>query len=241
MRTVLITGATSGIGQQLATDYAKEGWLVVACGRNASRLEALKASHPGISTLCFDVTQYEAVAAAFATLSNVPDLWIFSAGDCEYIDNGRIDSELCQRVMAVNFFGVVHCLQAAQDYLKSGNHVAVISSVASVVPLPRSEAYGASKAALDYFLSALRLDWHEKHIDLSLISPGFVDTPLTQKNTFAMPMCISVQAASKAIQVALAKRKSRIFFPRLFTGMLRFIGLLPHDTQQWIVRRLTRT
>ncbi|SHO57278.1 SDR family NAD(P)-dependent oxidoreductase [Vibrio quintilis] len=240
MKTVLITGATSGIGQQLAADYAQDGWSVVACGRNEQRLEALKESHPGIRTLRFDVTQLQEAEAAFAQLSFVPDLWILNAGDCEYIDDGQIDSELCRRVMNVNFFGVLHCLQAAQRYLRSGNHVAVVSSVASVVPLPRSEAYGASKAALDYFLSALQLDWHHKDIDISLISPGFVDTPLTQKNTFAMPMCISVQDASKAIRMALAKRKSRIYFPRLFTGMLRLIRLLPHDIQQWVVRYLTR-
>jgi short-subunit dehydrogenase len=239
MSTVLITGASSGIGKQLALDYAAQGQSVIACGRSQEKLSLLE-GHERITTRCFDVTDLHAVKTVFHQLPSRPKLWIFNAGDCEYIDQGVIDSQICLKVMQINFFGIVHCLEAAQSLLEPGDHVAVTGSVASEIPLPRAEAYGASKAAMSYLISSLQLDWYPKGITTSLILPGFVDTPLTERNTFAMPMCISAEQASARIRAGLARRKARIYFPFVFTAVIRLIRVLPYAVQQFVIRHFTK-
>ncbi len=104
--SVLITGATSGIGKQLALDYANEGWKVIACGRNEAVLAELEKGSTNMSTLRFDVTQYDETIQALSQLPFIPETWIFNAGDCEYMDDGIVDAQLMARVMNVNVVGV---------------------------------------------------------------------------------------------------------------------------------------
>ncbi len=139
-RTVLITGASSGIGWQLAQDYANQGFVVYACGRSIKKLEALKASNENIVPLAFDITNREQVMMAFANIDVLPTLWILNAGDCEYIDDGVIDAALIERVLAVNVMGTVNVLEQVQTRLKPGHHVVVVSSIAGELALPRAES-----------------------------------------------------------------------------------------------------
>lgn len=157
MKHVLITGASSGIGKQLALDYAAEGWKVTACGRNAERLEALAANAEHISTLTFDITNLEDTRQALAWVQ--ADLVILCAGTCEYLDNGVVEADKVLRVMTTNLMGPINCLDALLPGMTSGTRIALVGSTASLVPLPRAEAYGASKAALAYFAAACRWTW----------------------------------------------------------------------------------
>lgn len=234
---ILVTGATSGIGQQLVLDYARQGHQVIACGRNPLALAALEAGNQQVHSIALDVTKLADCKMAFSQLPFVPDLWIFNAGVCEYIDEGELDSALVRRVMDVNFFGVVHCVEAMMPYLKEGQHVAVVSSIAGELALPRAEAYGASKAAISYLIKSLALDWHRRGVLLSLVMPGFVATPLTDKNDFSMPMMISVQEASQQIRQHLSARRRFIYLPKRFTTFLRLVALLPYGWQQKLVQR----
>ncbi|WP_394243318.1 SDR family NAD(P)-dependent oxidoreductase [Vibrio astriarenae] len=238
MNTVLITGATSGIGEQLTRDYILSGWTVIACGRNKDKLQELASIDTRVKPLEFDVSDDESVREAFSALPATPQLWLFNAGSCEYIDKGEIDSPLISRVMDVNFTGVVRCVEAAQSYFKPGHRVAFVGSIASEVALTRSEAYGASKAALSYFARSYKNDIAASGVDVSLIFPGFVKTPLTDKNDFAMPMLISVEEASKRIMHGLSKNRDFIYFPRRFTWILRVIGALPYQLQAKITSGL---
>jgi NAD(P)-dependent dehydrogenase (short-subunit alcohol dehydrogenase family) len=235
MPSVLITGASSGIGKQLALDYANEGYQVIACGRNLQRLKELQSENSVIETLAFDVTDRTAVDHAIGSLETIPELLILNAGDCEYVNNGILNSGLFERVFASNFFAVISVLEAMQSRLSSGTQIGIVSSSATFVALPRAEAYGASKAALSYFVNSLAIDWQPRQIGFSVISPGFVKTPLTDKNTFAMPMIVSPAMASTIIRKGLAKKKSHIHFPRRFTWLLKLLASLP---QRWKTRLL---
>ncbi|WP_413112299.1 SDR family NAD(P)-dependent oxidoreductase [Thaumasiovibrio sp. DFM-14] len=239
MSRVLITGATSGLGYQLMRDYAEQGWEVYACGRNAAKLESITQIN-NVHAVCFDVTDSEQVHQA---LENVPDceLIILNAGSCEYIEHGELDSALFRRVFETNFFGVVNCIEALQAKFRLRTHLVLIGSSADYVPLPRAEAYGASKAALRYLASTLSVDLASKGVDVSLVCPGFIETPLTDKNDFAMPCLISVEEASKSVREGVEKRQREVHFPKRFTLTLKCIALLPLRWQLKLVGKLIRS
>ncbi|WP_369788676.1 SDR family NAD(P)-dependent oxidoreductase [Rouxiella sp. WC2420] len=238
MKHVLITGASSGIGKQLALDYAAEGWKVTACGRNVERLEALAAASEQISILTFDITNLEDTRQALAWVQ--ADLAILCAGTCEYLDNGVVEADKVLRVMTTNLMGPINCLDALLPGMATGTRIALVGSTASLVPLPRAEAYGASKAALAYFCRSLSLDLAPRGIALSLVMPGFVKTPLTDSNDFPMPMMITVEKSSEFIRKGLARGASEIAFPPLFAWVLRFISVLPQSLLRLLAKRLVR-
>lgn len=239
MITVLITGASSGIGAGLAKSWAADGHKVIACGRDAQRLDALGRESPNIITKAFDMTDRDACREALGACS--PDLAILCAGTCEYLERGVVDAERVERVMTTNFMGPVNCLAALQGQLASGSRVVLVSSMAHWLHFPRAEAYGASKAALTWFAQSLRLDWEPKGIAVTVVSPGFVDTPLTRKNDFAMPGQVSVDHAVKAIRRGLAKGKNHIMFPTGFGVTLRLLAALPESLQRVLLRRMVRS
>lgn len=238
MKRVLVTGASSGIGEGLAKAWADDGVQVIACGRDQARLGALASYSANITTRQFDIT--DAHACQQALLNCQVDVAVLCAGTCEYLDHGRVDASLVGRVMHTNFLGPVNCLAALQTQLQPGSRVVLVSSMAHWLPFPRAEAYGASKAALTWFANSLRLDWEPKGISVTLVSPGFVDTPLTRRNDFAMPGQVSVGQAVKAIRHGLAKNHNHIAFPGGFSFLLRALGLLPACVQHVLLRRMVR-
>ncbi|MBE0150576.1 SDR family NAD(P)-dependent oxidoreductase [Serratia sp. PL7] len=239
MMTVLITGASSGIGAGLATSWADDGCHVIACGRDRARLEALQQYSSNITLRVFDMTDREACRLALADCT--ADLIVLCAGTCEYLEQGVVDAALVERVMSTNFLGPVNCLAALQAQLLPGSRVALVSSMAHWLPFPRAEAYGASKAALTWFANSLRLDWEPKGIAVTVVSPGFVDTPLTRKNDFAMPGQVSVDDAVKAIRRGLAKGKKHIAFPNGFSLVMKLLSGLPNFLQRRLLRRMVRS
>jgi len=238
MRRVLITGASSGIGKQLAQDYAAEGWEVIACGRDAEKLIAVAAASPLIIPLRFDITDLTETRQALQDVQ--ADLVILCAGTCEYLDDGVVEAEKVIRVMNTNFIGPVNCLDALLPRLAPGSRVALVGSVAWLLPFSRSEAYGASKAALAFFARSLAVDLAKRQIHISLIQPGFVETPLTARNDFPMPMMVTVVQASKHIRKKLAHGASEIAFPPLFARLLKTTALLPVGLQKWLCRKMVK-
>ena len=211
---------------------------VIACGRNKEVLAELGAASSNIHTLQFDVTNHEQTQHALSSLPFTPSTWVFNAGDCEYMDNGVVDAKLMARVMNVNVVGVANCVEGCQPHLDKGHRIVIVGSIASEVALPRAEAYGASKAAVSYFARTLAVDLKKKGIQVVTVFPGFVETPLTDKNDFEMPMIISTRQASNSIRKQLAANKTHIYFPARFTSILRFISLLPYSWQARLTAKL---
>lgn len=223
MKSLLITGATSGIGKALALHAAKNNYRVIACGRNEDALNELS-KIDNIESLRFDVSSLESARDALKDVN--ADYYVFNAGTCEYVDVERFESDMFRRVFEPNFFGVVHCVEAVLPTLKKGNSLVIVDSMARLMPFTRSQAYGASKAAVQYFTKSLEVDLHDKGIRVQAVSPGFVETPLTDKNDFDMPMKITADEAAVAMLKGIESGKSSIYFPRMFGYILRCMNTL---------------
>ncbi len=236
VNTVLITGASSGIGLQLAQDYLAQGWRVLACGRDTSKLDTLcQSSLAGANSFAFDISERSQVQEAALKVREwlkveglQLDLVILNAGGCEYIDDAKhFDDMLFERIIQTNLIAMGYCIGAFVPLMHSGSRLALMSSSAIYLPFPRAEAYGASKAGVNYLAASLSLDLAQSGIGVSVICPGFVATPLTAKNDFPMPMQVDVTSASEAIRRGLLRGDSEIHFPKRFTYLLKFISILP--------------
>jgi short-subunit dehydrogenase len=228
---IWITGASSGIGRATAKQLALQGNKVIASGRNRQALADLALESDNIFPMICDLVtdQKDSIQNSLFALTERLDRIILSAGDCQYLDVEQSDWSCINHVMDINFHGSVRAIQAALPLLeKSDNgHIVGISSMASLAPFTQAEAYGASKAALSYFLGALRIDLKAKNIDVTDIMPGFIDTPLTQKNDFSMPFLLSPEEASHRIIKAIERRKFTSIFPKPLYWLFKFISLIP--------------
>jgi len=238
---LLITGSSSGIGLQLARDYLAQGHTVYCCGRNESALAALTNDFPSLArALIFDIQNLQDCRQALASIEPL-DLVVLNAGTCEYVDAAQFDAELFERVIRINVIGMANCLECLIPQIKAGGQLALMGSSSSYVPLPRAEAYGASKAATEYLAKTLAISLQPKNIWVSYIAPGFVETPLTDVNDFPMPMKVDVNFASRKIRQGLEKRRSEIHFPASFTLLLKALRLLPNSAQRFLLSKtLTR-
>jgi len=237
MKTILITGATSGIGEALCLHYQQQDAQIIACGRNKEKL-ALLERYQNITTIAVDLCDELQVQQTMQHLKTL-DIVILNAGSCEYIDDAKqFDGQLFSRVVTTNLIAMGHCLATLLPKIPAGGQLALLGSSASYLPFSRAEAYGASKAGVAYLARTLALDLKAQQIAVSLISPGFVKTPLTDKNDFSMPMQISAQQAAVEIVNGLNKRTFDIHFPKKFTFILKALSLLPDNCWRAISTRM---
>ncbi|GGD66282.1 SDR family NAD(P)-dependent oxidoreductase [Lacimicrobium alkaliphilum] len=238
MKSILITGASSGIGRALATEASSRGYKVIACGRNENKLDELKQSCSEIEILIFDVTKLQSCEKALAQYQ--PDIAVLNAGTCEYVDVDDWQPDMFRRVFEANFFGVVNCLKPLLGSMKPGSQIAIVDSLARVLPFTRSQAYGASKSAVHYLTKSLEVDLTERKIKVQSVSPGFVETPLTEKNDFDMPMKITARKAATAMLDGLEKGRRNIYFPTLFALFIRLLGKLPEPLKVALCKRMKK-
>lgn len=247
--TVWLTGATSGIGLAVLEQLVADGHKVIATGRRADALQALVDRYPGqVVALAADTTSRADMARAAEMLEAHKINWaILNAGTCEYLDTRAFSADLVERVVTTNVVGTARSVESALPALrvscKAGRAVrlAIVSSSACWFPFTRAEAYGASKAALTYFGQSLRADLSHEKIPVSIISPGFVKTPLTDQNDFNMPFMVSAEVAAHEIIAGLQRGKAEIAFPKRFTVSLRLLGLLPQRLIDWMAARMSRS
>lgn len=238
---ILITGASSGLGLQLAQDYLCDKHQVYVCGRTIEKLTTHFQSQDA-HLLAFDTRNLSQTNTALTSVDSL-DLLILNAGTCRYVDDPmHFEPSLFPEVFSTNLLGTVNVLTACLPKMKSGAQIIFIGSAASRLPLPRAEAYGASKAALDYLVQTLQITLASKGIACSLVQPGFIDTPLTQKNDFPMPWLISVCDASKKIRMGIQSRRRLIRFPWSLHFCLTILSLLPQPLWRFLARQfLNRT
>lgn len=241
-----ITGASSGIGRALALKLAGRGWTVVASARGAEALDDLAREASGsIHAAPCDVTKPEQVRDAVAGIRRDHGpiaLAVLNAGTFKPDNVRRFDAQRIGSVIDVNLMGTVHCIDALlPDWIERGRgHLAVVSSVAGYRGLPTSVSYGATKAALINMCEALKLDFDRLGLICQVINPGFVRTPLTDKNEFPMPFLMEVEDAVDRIVDGLGTRRFEITFPRRFTYLLKVMRCLPYRLYFPLVRRATR-
>lgn len=247
-RCIWITGASSGIGRELALALCKMGNFVIVSARGKEALQSLVLAAQGrMMALPIDLSQdgEELVEYAnqLANITDYIDMVICCAGICEYEDDLSFDPEMYKRVMDTNFLGVVRSFKLALPFLKKSSFApqfVAVGSLSAVMPLPRAEAYGASKAALEYFIGSVRADVVHLPLSVSLVRPGFVKTPMTEKNNFSMPFMLDVDRAVAIILRGIAKKKPVIDFPKRLSWSLRMGNIFFIAWCRWLAPKVTR-
>ena len=235
---VVITGATSGIGYQLAKDYLVEGHHVYAVGRDEEALSELKSL--GAETVEVDLMDREKVLTAFDKISKI-DLAICGAGMCEYLDMPNFDSAAFMKVITVNMGTLSHAIEGALPKLMaSKGRLVGIGSASAYVPFARAEAYGSSKAAIHYLMKTLQISLAPHGVSVSLVVPGFVETPMTKQNDFPMPFLQTTQQASQAIRAGIKSGHDVIEFPKKLTLPLKVLGTLPDLVWQQVSTKINK-
>jgi short-subunit dehydrogenase len=246
-KTVWIVGASSGIGRATAARLHGEGARVIVSARHTSALDAFVQKHAGAIALPLDSTDRQAVAIASEQVlaQGTLDAMVYCAGHYHAMRADAIDVPDMERHLRINYIGAIYLLDAVLPHLlrttKGSAFVSLVGSVAGYRGLPNSLAYGPTKAALINLAQTLYLDLHGTGVGVSLINPGFVETPLTAQNTFKMPALITPEQAADAILKGWGRGAFEIHFPKRFTLWLKLLEMLPAVVYFPLVRKFTGT
>ena len=246
-KVVWITGAGKGIGQSLAIELAAQGWLVAATSRSVDDLKSLESiskkllgqiiSYPGDVTESDEMDQ---VVQQIETDNGPISLAIFNAGNYIRFGVEKFSLKDFKRQVDINLFGTINCLSPVLLRMRSrrSGHLVVMSSLSSYRGLPHASAYGASKAALTNMCESLKVDLEDFRIKITLVNPGFVDTPLTEKNKFPMPFLVSSEYAAHQIIKGIKNHRFEVTFPSRLTWVLKLMRILPYSIYFHILRKL---
>jgi NAD(P)-dependent dehydrogenase (short-subunit alcohol dehydrogenase family) len=242
-RLAWVVGASSGIGRATAAALHARGARVVVSARKAAALQAFVEQHPGAVALPLDVTDADAVRTAAGTVQALgrPDLVLYCAGHYQPLRATGFDLAQMLRHQSVNYVGALHVIDAVLPGMLAAQrgHISLVGSVAGYRGLPNSLAYGPTKAALQNLAETLWLDLRDHGIGVSLVNPGFVETPLTAGNGFHMPALITPDEAAHHMLQGWARGRFEIHFPRRFTLWLKLLRHLPHAAYFATVKRAT--
>ncbi|HKZ78714.1 MAG TPA: SDR family NAD(P)-dependent oxidoreductase [Pyrinomonadaceae bacterium] len=242
----MITGASSGIGRTLAMKLARRGANVGLVARGTEALKEIEreiASRQGKAlALPADVQDAGGLAGATARLRATfgpIDVLVANAGVGGTTDPAQLDAEQIARVINVNVIGAANSVTAVMpEMLERGKgHLVVISSLAAYRGLPKSAAYCASKAAVSAFFESLRLELQPRGIDVTVIHPGFIKTPLTAGRDAKMPFLMELEDAVDKIVWAIERRRKSYAFPWQLAGIVRAGMIMPNFMYDWVARR----
>lgn len=240
---IFITGASSGLGAALARHYGATGAQLGLVGR---RLNGLQTTSAGLDAHLYladvrDAAAMQQAAAAFLSEVGVPDIVIAAAG----ISVGTLtefaeDASVFRAVMDVNVMGLVHTFQPFIAAMQSGGVLCGISSVAGVRGLPGGSAYSASKAAATVYLEALRLEMKARGMAVVTVAPGYIDTPMTQVNPYAMPFRMTAHTAAAKVARCIARRRGHTVIPWQMAWVARILKWLPNPVYDAVFEKAPR-
>ncbi len=242
-KRVWLVGASTGIGRATAQALHAAGAKVFVSARSAAPLAELAALCPGLHTLQLDATDQAGVKAAAEKLISGGglDVMMYCAGIYQPLRAQDINSATMAQHMQVNYLGAVFVTEALMPAMLAAKrgHLSYVSSVAGFRGLPKSLAYGPTKAAMINMAEALYIDLHDEGLGVSIINPGFVETPLTSQNTFRMPALIKPSQAADEILAGWAAGQFEIHFPKRFTTWLKLMRSAPYSVYFKMTRKFT--
>ena len=246
-KKIWITGASSGIGKALAIKFANQGWQVAASARRENLLKDLNNQNPNIYSFPLDVRNeneskntFQNIIKKFQTI----DISVFCTGMHDPDAEKKLSSEKIREIMETNFFGTLNCIMAVNTYFRErkNGHIAIVSSVAGYRGLPAASGYCASKSALISLAESLYFDFKRYNVKVSVINPGFIKTPMTDKNKFPMPMIKSAEFAAEKIFIGLTEKNAfEIHFPIAFTMLMKLLKIMPNWLYFLLVKKGMKT
>ena len=245
-KTIWITGGSTGIGRALAIKFASKGWNVAVSARRVELLNELSNTYENISAFPLDVTNKLKCKEVFNEIKNKfenIDICFFSTGTWNPKKEKDIDVEQIEDVFKINFFGTVNSIKTVEEYFRSkkSGTITIVSSIAGYRGLPNSTGYGPSKSALNNLAESLYFDFKRFNVRVCLVSPGFIKTPMTDKNDFKMPFLKTPEyAANKIYDGLINKDNFEIHFPKILTVILKILSFLPSKIYFYLVGKLTK-
>ena len=245
-KTIWITGGSTGIGRALAIKFASKGWNVAVSARRVELLDELSNSYENISAFPLDVTDKSKCKEVFneiKTRFESIDICFFSTGTWNPKKEKDIDVEQMEEVFKVNFFGTVNSIKAIEEYFrnKKSGIITIVSSIAGYRGLPNSTGYGPSKSALNNLAESLYFDFKRYNVRVCLVSPGFIKTPMTDKNDFKMPFLKTPEYAANQIYNGLINKNIfEIHFPKALTIILKLLSFLPSKVYFSLIGKMTK-
>ena len=245
-KTIWITGGSTGIGKALSIKFANEGWNVAISARRENLLQEISNSHENIHGFPVDVTDKIKCKQTFEQIRNKfenIDICFFSTGTWDPKKEKDIDVEQIENVFKVNFFGTLNSIKAVEEYFKNRKMgtITIVSSIAGYRGLPNSTGYGPSKSALNNLAESLYFDFKRSNVRVCLVSPGFIKTPMTDKNDFKMPFLKTTDYAAEKIYDGLVNKNIfEIHFPKSLTLILKILSFLPSSIYFSLVGKMTK-
>ena len=245
-KTIWITGGSTGIGRALAIKFASKGWNVAVSARRENLLREISEINENIHGFPLDVTDKSKCKVVFEQIKNKfesIDICFFSTGTWNPKKEKDIDVEQIEDVFKVNFFGTLNSIKTVEKYFKNKKEgtITIVSSIAGYKGLPNSTGYGPSKSALNNLAESLYFDFKRYNVRVCLVSPGFIKTPMTDKNDFKMPFLKTPEYAADQIYEGLVNKNIfEIHFPKSLTITLKLLSFLPSKIYFGLVGKLTK-
>ncbi len=245
-RVVWVTGASMGIGRGVALELAHAGARLGLTARSVDKLKNLKSEIEEMGCeVCVatgdvtDLARMHAAAGEIEAALGPIDVLFSCAGIAYYGKPEDFSAEGCAKIMRVNYEGMLHCIEATLPKMieRGGGYIVGVSSLTAYRGLPTAPAYCASKAATTSFLESLRFDVEPKNVDVTIVSPGFVRTPMTDQNDFEMPFLMEVDDAARIIVKGMQKRKKEIHFPKALSVPLKIMRAVPYPIYEFLIKR----
>ena len=245
-KVIWITGGGTGIGKAVAIKFANQGWKVAISGRRENILKEVEDINPNIKSFPLDVNDK---GKCFEIMKNIKeefgdiDICFFSTGTWDPKKEREIDVEQIEKVFKVNFFGTLNCIKSVEDHFRNRKNgiITIVSSIAGYKGLPNSTGYGPSKAALNNLAESLYFDFGRYNVRVCLVSPGFIKTPMTDKNDFKMPFLKTPEySADKIYNGLINNNKFEIHFPKSLTLILKFFKIIPDRLYFYLVKKMTK-